>query len=359
MLSTVHSANDIRIVEKEATTLAQANYSVTLIAKPPLAKALNTNIHYKPLFLADMSRWKRPLIAGYQAMKMVRAQAPSIVHFHDPELIPFCLILKRKGCKIVYDVHEDTPSDILSKDWIPRLLKPFFSYAMNAIERYAARRFDAIITATPTIGARFERYGISPIIVKNYAKKAEFQSLPATQEKKYQAVYVGRISFDRGLCEMSEACKQIGIPLILAGAAEPKVIEWMAEQKHIEWWGIIEREQILSLLHESRIGLCVLHPQPNYIDALPIKLFEYMAAELPVIVSDLPAQRDIVQSAQCGLVIPPRNSAALVEALHNILDNPIDAASMGEKGRAAVFATLNWEYEEKKLVSLYKKLREL
>lgn len=356
MLSTVHSANDIRIVEKEALTLALANQAILLIAKPPLAEKVKNRIQYAPLDLPHMPRWKRPWVAGYAALKMIRAQAPSIIHFHDPELIPVALLLKRSGFKVVYDVHEDTPADILSKNWIPRRLRPVVSYAMHVLERYAARRFDALVVATPTIATRFVDYGLSPVVIKNYAKTEEFHALANRQTRIHQAVYVGRITFDRGLREMSDACKAIGIPLILAGTAEPEVAQWIAEQSHIEWRGLLSRDAIVSLLQESFIGLCVLYPEPNYLHALPIKLFEYMAASLPVIVSDLPSQRDIVTETDCGMVIPSGDVQALTHALRHLIDNPLKASAMGQKGRDAVFETFNWECEGKKLITLYEKL---
>src|SRR5665213_435436 len=123
MLSSVHSADDIRIVQKEAHSLARAGHAVTVIARPPCARDAG-DIEFKMIELPPVSRWKRPWVIGRAATALARATKADVVQFHDPELIPFVLTLKSMGCKVIYDVHEDVPADIYSKTWIPSWMRP-------------------------------------------------------------------------------------------------------------------------------------------------------------------------------------------------------------------------------------------
>lgn len=85
-------------------------------------------------------------------------------------------------------------------------------------------------------------------------------------------------------------------------------------------------------------------------------MFEYMSASLPVIASDFPLWRRIIDGAGCGLLVDPLNSEAIVEAMRWILDHPTEAEAMGMRGRQAVERTYNGDAEAEKLLNLYKKL---
>ncbi len=162
MLSSVHSADDIRIVEKEARSLACNGHVVTVVARPPRPQDTG-DLEFKLVELRNVSRWKRPWVTGRMAVALARSIKPEVVQFHDPELIPFVLMLKRHGCKIIYDVHEDVPADIYSKTWIPFWMQPFVSWGADWVERAAARHFDAIVAATPKIAERFRRSGATVV----------------------------------------------------------------------------------------------------------------------------------------------------------------------------------------------------
>ncbi|NBO17697.1 MAG: glycosyltransferase [Proteobacteria bacterium] len=100
--------------------------------------------------------------------------------------------------------------------------------------------------------------------------------------------------------------------------------------------------------------LVILTPRLNYNHSSCNKLFEYMAAGLPVIASDLPFARAVIEAHRCGLLVsPPTDAAAIAAAIGKILQNPQEAAEMGQRGRAAVEQHYSWQLEEKKLLELY------
>jgi glycosyltransferase involved in cell wall biosynthesis len=175
---------------------------------------------------------------------------------------------------------------------------------------------------------------------------------------------VGGIVNIRGAKEMVIALEYLrdisGLKLEMAGEFSPDgfdnelrvLLAWSLVNYH----GHIGRSEVANLLGGVRAGLVVLHPVINYIDALPVKMFEYMAAGLPVIASDFPLWRQIIEGAQCGLLVDPMCPEAIADAMRWILVHPIEAEAMGRRGRKAVEEKYNWNHEADKLIDLYKKL---
>jgi glycosyltransferase involved in cell wall biosynthesis len=117
--------------------------------------------------------------------------------------------------------------------------------------------------------------------------------------------------------------------------------------------GFQPREAVIRHLDQCCAGLVLFHPERDHVDAQPNKMFEYMAAGLPVIASDFPLWRQLVEEPGCGLTVDPLDPAAIAAAMRRLTSDPAAAAAMGERGRAAVRGTLNWEHESRALLALY------
>ena len=94
-------------------------------------------------------------------------------------------------------------------------------------------------------------------------------------------------------------------------------------------------------------------PTPPHVHALPTKLFEYMGAGLPIIASDFPLWREIIQDQNCGMLVDPTNVTAIAAAIDWMYQHPEEARLMGENGRRAIQSKLNWEAEAKTLHKVY------
>ena len=229
---------------------------------------------------------------------------------------------------------------------------------MERVENFAAKRFDTVVTATPFIRERFRRLSSNVVDVNNFPILSELHLPNLNWSKKERAVcYVGGITKFRGIYEMIEAIGQTDAKLLLAGQFSPAdgrnraVI--MPGWDRVEELGQLNRNEVKEVLSRSMAGLVVLHPIINYIDSLPIKMFEYMSAGIPVISSDFPLWKEIIEGNQCGICVNPLNPGAIAQAIRWIVDNPDEAKQMGENGRRAVEEKYNWESESQKLLAMY------
>lgn len=361
-LTSVHPAFDTRIFHKECRTLVQAGHEVTLIAPhdhDETVKGVRIKAVPRP-----KNRLHRMTGTVWRVFRAALKERAGLYHFHDPELIPIGVLLKLFGKTVIYDVHEDLPRQTLGKYWIPGWMRPLVMRAAELAEYIGPVMFDGVIGATPAIARRFPRK--KTVIVRNFPLLDEFMAVearPYTQRAPV-IVYIGGLNEFRGLNEMVKAVGlrpgPPGVCLKLAGNFSPPGLE--AQMSLVPGWEKVEylgwqsREGVARLLAEARIGLVLLHPRPNYLTSLPVKLFEYMAAGIPAVASDFPLWRGIVQGAGCGLLVDPLDPRAVSEAISWLLENPKEAEAMGRRGREAVLRYYNWNSEAKKLLELYEKL---
>lgn len=361
-LSSVHEPFDTRIFYKECAALAAAGHDVSLVA-PYEGDVEDSLVHVHPITprRGRLNRMTRTVCEVYRTARKLDAD---VYHFHDPELIPVGLLLKWRGKHVVYDAHEDLPRQMRSKYWIPRWLRGPLAIVVELLERPAARWFDAVVAATPSIARRFP--AALTVVVRNYPIATEFASVAGEgyDARAQTVVYVGAITEPRGARQMVAAMgclpQRFDALLELVGTFTPTLLEGELVLEdawsRVVYHGYQKRDGVASVLSRARLGLVVLQPRPNYLEALPVKLFEYMAAGIPCVVSDFPLWREIVESAQCGLLVDPSDPEAIAAAIAWLLENESEAKAMGERGREAVESEYNWQGEAKKLVELYAKL---
>jgi glycosyltransferase involved in cell wall biosynthesis len=363
-LTSAHRPNDTRIFVKECQSLARAGYDVHLVAPGGynVQKEL-VSIHAFPIARSRYSRFSTSMFQIYQLAKGINAD---LYHIHDPDLIFVGLLLKKRGRPIVYDVHEDNPRMLLSRQYIPKKIRKPVSQTYQVLENYASRYFSAIVAATPVIGDRFQKINPNIVVINNYPIIDELKpTRPIHWTDRDQSIcYVGAITQVRGALQMVQAMEFIPenfeAKLEMAGEIWPRELRRQLKTfsgwKNVKELGLISRGEVRRLFERTRAGLVLMHPTPSYIQSQPTKLFETMSAGLPVIASDFPLWRQLVEDIGCGLLANPQDPCSVAEAIMNLLRHHADAESMGARGREAVETIYNWNKEETKLLSLYKKL---
>lgn len=361
--TTAHPRTDTRIRVKEVNTLAHyLDASVFLYVQDGLGDEYDetTNVTIVDTGRPEKNIQRRATLGATRMFRAVLKARPTMAHFHDPELIPVGLLLKCFGIKVIYDVHENVPDQILSKTYLSPSVAKLASKCAAMMEWIAARTFDALILAVPMPGRRFR--GAKMVVVQNFPIHGELASDTAIpyNERRMAACYVGGVSRIRGMLEIIrslEFVKHSDKKLLLGGPIEQPELE--AEAVLLSGWhqttsyGRVSRIQVAEILAQSRVGLVTLHPVGNYLRSYPVKLFEYMICGLPVIVSDFPYWREILAGVDCAIFVDPLDPKAIGEAIQWIFDNPAEAEAMGKRGRQAVLEKFNWDSEGRKLVDLY------
>jgi len=361
-LTSVHPRHDARIFLKMCSSLARKKLNVYLVVADGAGNENKNNVKIIDVG-SSKDRTQRVLQISKLIYKKAKNLDADIYHLHDPELLLIGVKLKKLGKKVIFDSHEDVALQILSKTYLNQRLRWIISKFYSIFELWACRKIDAVIAATPTIANNFRQKEIKSIDINNYPildeltlKKNEFDV------KKNQFCYVGGLTQHRGIKEIIEAIGRVDIStkLILAGNFGDEVFEDFC--KGIKSWdqvnavGFVDRNNIRTILSESIAGINTLHPIPNYLDSLSVKMFEYMAAGIPIICSDFKLWRKIIEGNKCGICVDPMSPESISKAMLYIRDNPIEAKKMGQRGRNLVKKNFNWGKEEIKLLDLYNDL---
>lgn len=361
-LSTGHSHDDSRIFLKECRTLARAGYDVSFVV-PGDQCGNQDGVKIIPVKRRP-GRLGRMLTTMFDVARAGFRQKACIYHFHDPELLPAGLLLRAIGRKVVYDAHEDLPRDILFKEWVPRRLRRPVSLGAAAVEWIAGHTLSGVVAATPVIAERFPRGNVA--LVQNFVQMSELvggnDEIPP--ERRSGVAYIGGVTIERCAVELVEAIAKVehfpDAKLVIAGKADPpSLIDRLADLPgwtRVDYRGWLDRTGVRRVLAEARAGLVLFHPLQSYIDSQPVKLFEYMAAGIPVIAADFPRFRDIVEGNRCGFCVPSRDVQAIASAIEWIFAHPAQAEEMGRRGRELVMNNFNWEHEESQLLSLYERI---
>lgn len=354
-LTDAHKTTDDRIYLKECQSLAQAGYEVYLIGQGESFARDGVNI----IGVGEMPNSRRRRMT--KGAKCVFEKALSldcdVYHFHDPELLPYGLKLKKLGKTVIFDSHEDVPAQIMDKKWIPLFVRKVVSRLYRTYETYVVKRIDAVVTATPYIAEQFAGRAKQTVIINNYPKMDDilFHTTPFS-EREPIICYAGGINEMRGEKVMVEVMKDVGGILILAGDHE------IQEIKHesggvVRYVGRLDRNGVNDLYGKAVVGLCVLKPMQNYYYSQPIKMYEYMAAGIPFICSDFPGWRKVAEESGGGVYVAFDDYDGIEAAIRGFLADRQRAQEMGQCGHDYVITHCSWINEERKLIALYNALR--
>lgn len=309
----------------------------------------------------------RPLRWPILFARALRDKA-DVYHFHDPELLPWGVLLRLVTRKpVVYDSHEYLREDILGKHWIPARLRKPVAVIADKIEKWSARRLSAVIAVTDEMAGRFKPYQRNTITVKNLPPAP---TLEGDSERKPILIYAGLMNVERGLDILFDTARLVHDARPDAEFHILGALEWYGlpeetvnrsqadwESVGVRFLGSIPQPEVAGRLAAASVGWLPRNPHvQNNLLAWPNKLVEYMVVALPVVASDLPLQAGVVRDANCGRVVEALSPAAHAAAIIDLLNDPAEARRLGENGKQAALSLYTWEAECQKLQSLYRSL---
>lgn len=367
ILSSVHIALDNRVFYREARSLQQAGYDVTLIAVHDRDEVKDG---IRIIGLPRMPRWQRPRL-WLRLLRLARATKASVYHFHDPELLLITPLLRwLTGRPTIYDVHEAYPEFIQLKEYLPVGLRTLIAWTFRWLEPMLARLQSALIFTDDQIAQSFRQVHRPKLTIYNFpARSFVDEALAATQHVERRepiVLYLGGLERNRGSELMMEAFGQVyrAIPearlLVVGHFAPPELEEEVradASQRGLSpalvLTGRVPFEEIGTYLKQAAVGWIPWQAVPKNQKNIPTKLFEYMAYGLPVVSSDLPSTRPFVHDGENGQLVAADDPPAHAEAIIRLLRNPQAAQAMGRKGQELVRTQYNWDEMQARLLSLY------
>jgi len=355
-LSIRHPASDNRLFYKQAVTLQKAGYSVNLIIPHPRDEVIQgINI----LSLPEYKKRRDKILKNIPRtlIKSLKLNA-KIYQLYDPEIIPVGLVLKLLGKKVICDFSEDYYSDTFDKKWLGILKKPAAIY-ISILQKIALKTFDNIIAAEPEIESKFK--SDKTILLRNFPVLSirDNPTRVSYKKNKFTLIYAGWLTRTRGIKEVIESLEflETDVEFLLMGKWEEGYKE---ECEKLDGWrktnylGYKTLEEVFSYIKQSDIGICVLYPIPNYVLALPVKVFEYMAFSIPTIMSDFPYWKEMY--SECALFVNPHDPKDIVKKVNILIKDKKLREKLGKRGGELIDAEYNWEKESKKLIKLYEDL---
>jgi glycosyltransferase involved in cell wall biosynthesis len=307
------------------------------------------------------NRFERMIKTTWMLFVLALKEKADIYHFHDPDIIPYGLVLKLLGRKVIYDVHEDYPEQFLNKEWIGNYtLRKIISVPFNIFEKLSVKIFDGVVTATSCIAAKFPENKTITLRNLPILELMDKAKPPNWEKNKPIVIYSGGLSRIRGIKEIIQAMDFIENKAKLWLLGEWENEEFKQECENLTGWkyatylGQIPYGQHYSLIKTADLGLVNFFPLPNQERAMPNKPFEYMACSLPMVMSNFPYWQEIF--GQCAVFVDPYDPKDIAEKILHLLDNSNEAKKLGDKGRELIEEEYNWETESRKLIDLYKGL---
>lgn len=363
--TTVHAPFDVRIFHKQCVTLCEAGYRVTLLQRGERTENVKgVEIDPLPTYGSRLTRMTRGV---WTVVRKVRAARPAVVHIHDPELSWGAVLLKMSGIKVVYDIHENLHLDIAAKQWVPWWLKRPLGWGTQLFEQVAARIFDHVCAATDGIARRFPPRSTS--VIRNAPLIAPFDAVerPPFAMREPNLIYVGGLGgggdvkgVELMLAVLAAVPPSSKMRLLLGGREpDPGFVDRLKAQPgggRVDYVGWVDQKTLPQLYGRAIAALVLYPPMPNNVESEPVKLFESMAAGVPVIISDFPLFRRFIDQWECGVAVDAADAHRIAEIVVCWEQDRTLAQEIGNNGLRAIREERSWELVSKDLLAIYHRL---
>ena len=360
VVTTAHAWGDPRVFERELAACLSWGVEVHVfvpLPEPPRRSGWSADprlvVHPLPVPGGRLVRFCQALGVWWPVL---RAGRFALVQFHDPELVPAMALLAilRPATYTLYDIHEDLVLQVASKPYLPAWSRWPVARLTDWMLHTARGLFSGFAPATEAIGRAWPR--AQTRVLHNYPK-ALFGQGGCERPDANRILYVGGLSRERGILMVLEAVREARRRL---PALRLELIGWVLDEgtgRAIQdavaegWCAHVPRlgpEALRARAAGAGVGLVTLLPRPNYLEALPTKLFEYMAMGIPVLASDFPLWRGLVEAAGAGCLVAPI-PASVAAALVAMCSDPGRLHSYGRAGRTAYQTRYRWEQEARQL----------
>lgn len=335
-----HRGDDARIVHRQARVLLEHGHRVTLVSSDPGDESRRLDPPGLERVFVPRATGRRRVGSWWavrRALVSLRATA-DVILIHDPELIAVVTSARRGRAVYVWDVHEDYVAMAHDTVWIPTPFRSILASAVRAIEWYAKKRC-RIMIAEDGYARRFRGAPVVP-------NTTWVNDGPTDVDGDPRVVYVGRVSFDRGVRELvalgEELARRNGPRVVVVGPADAECKTLITDAHArgvVEWRGALPNPEAMAVVRGALVGLSLLHDIPNYRVSRPTKVMEYLACGTPVITTPLPLAALMVADSGSGVATTAWSGVDLV---HEVADAVM--AYAGSRSRRSAESHTGWQF---------------
>jgi glycosyltransferase involved in cell wall biosynthesis len=387
---------EIRVL-KEAYTLRDAGFASAVLCPPmpgrpareswhgieifrpeslaaafsPLDKVLYQATYYSPA-------WRRAIA------EVIREFRPAVLHVHDIWLARSVFAARGRE-KVVMDLHENMPAAVTEYLKAYRGAQKLFNFVFKPrfrvlhYERTVLKRSDRTLVVVAEAASRVRgehpELGADQVFVVENLESKDFLSSVAevnqTNGAQPSVLYIGGFGPHRGIDTLIEAMKhlkewgvQVRLDLIGAtrGSAYVDMLRALVARldvgSHVNMVDWVPAELVPSYIRNASVGAVPHHANPHTDNTIPHKLYQYMIAGTPVLVSTSPPLARTVTAARAGAIFRASDAVHCAETIRDMLRDPARLQQYGASGRDYVLrAGHNWDDESApRLIAMYRSL---
>ena len=372
VFTSAHDATDSRVVNREAVTLDEAGYDVTYYT-PFAGECPVEAVPYVGVPDGNMPTIPERLAWAGTVARVLYDTDYDVYHFHDVEVLPVGVLLgATRDATVIYDVHENVEDVLAHRPIFPEPIRPSLARAVSAVELGLARFVDAIVAASPDVAERFEGYDDVTVVTnypqRRWAEETDPEEIDPDEDGPIRFIYRGLVSEERGVYTLLDAIERVpdeyDVSLVLGGRYATEEIEETVRRRKgdserievVDW--LPSLADVIDLYRDCDVGTMCFHPGPNRNDAVhrSNKLFQYMAAGLPIVVSDIGEWGELVEETGCGVAVDPQNPDEIAAVMAELAGDSDRRTEMGRAGHEAALERFNWPSQAEKLLDLYERL---
>ncbi len=361
-----HRDDDARVFERECLSLRRAGHEVHLLARSDETRTFQKDgvyIHPVPVFRTRRER----LLGRRQVARIAASIDPDVYHVHEPELLGSVIHFARQR-PVVWDVHEIYSGEILTKEWIPAVLRPCVKLAWEFRERSLIKRCAAVVAVSEWLAVRYRSLHTRVVVLNNFPIVSA--DVPDKGLRNRQAlIFTGTIAPNRGVIDVIRAMgilKEEGIIVTFELAGTPiseAYLDMLLQEsiqlgvrENIHYHGHLPLTQTRAMQQKCGIGMVTHLDSEGNLFGYPVKLLEFMMSGLPLVFSDTIIFRSVAGANRAGIGVTPSRPTEVAAAIKRLLLDPDLADELGRNGRMAVEKTFNWSHESPRLLELYNEL---
>ena len=346
----------MRIFEREARSLADSGeYEVHIAGAGVLPN--DTPVRLLPLPPRPTRRVSRFTRGPYDAWKFARTHDFDIWHFHDPEALPVAIWLARRGKTVIWDAHEDYSAEVASdgaKSWVPGPLRGITRSALSRLLTTTDNSVAAVVAATDTISSRYRNP--RTVVVGNEARLSDFADCAPTFTSR-QVLFTGSPTDGHCFPQLISALESLpDVTLAVAGHPPDEAVWADATRRlgprvrHVGW---LDRAGLSAIISKASVGLVLYSDTAAHAVNAGNKLFEFVAAGLPIVATPTLSNRRYLADSHGGVIADDFSPSGLRIAIAEAFSDRGRWEDWASAGRSWALSHGSWEASERRLLDLY------